>query len=104
AIERNVATLRGGLSERAALCAVVKGDGYGHGAAPSARAALAAGAGWLAVATAEEAIELRGEGLAAPILVMGAISSEELPVALAARADLVAWSQPFVEAVAAAAR
>ncbi len=64
AIERNAATLRQRLSPAAReLCAVVKADGYGHGAVPAARAALAGGAAWLAVATAGEAAELR----AAPI-------------------------------------
>ncbi len=104
AVERNVARLRRELSPGAALGAVVKADGYGHGAVPVARAAVAAGAGWLAVATAEEAAELRAGGLSGPILVMGAISGEELPVALAAGADLVAWSEPFLKAVTAAAR
>jgi alanine racemase len=103
AIERNAARLRRELDD-AVLCAVVKGDGYGHGAAPSARAALAGGAEWLAVATAAEALQLRDAGLTdARILVMGAISADELPVALRARADLVAWSEAFVAAVAAAA-
>jgi alanine racemase len=78
-------------------------DGYGHGAIPVARAALAGGAGWLAVVTVEEAAELRGGGVDAPVLVMGAISAQEVPVALAARADLVAWSERFVTDVAAAA-
>ena len=102
AIERNVARLRRELSD-GGLCAVVKADGYGHGAIPVARAALAGGAGWLAVVTVEEAAELRAGGIDGPVLVMGAISAQELPVALAARADLVAWSERFVADVAAAA-
>ena len=68
----------------------------GHGAVPAARAALAGGASSLAVATAQEAAELRAAGLTGPVLVLGAISAEELPVALAARAEVVAWSEPFV--------
>ncbi|MGH2930050.1 MAG: alanine racemase, partial [Solirubrobacteraceae bacterium] len=56
----------------------------------------------LAVATAEEAAELRDAGLVAPVLVMGALSSEELPVALAAGADVVAWSEPFVRRIVSA--
>jgi alanine racemase len=99
AIERNAARLTDGLARGARLCAVVKGDGYGHGAAPAARAALTGGATWLAVATADEAAQLRAAGIEAPILVMGAISSEELPTALAARAELVAWRQEFVERI-----
>jgi alanine racemase len=96
AIERNVGHLRDGLTDGTSLCAVVKADGYGHGAVECARAALAGGASWLAVATADEAAALRGADLEAPILVMGAVSREELPAALAARADLVAWSEELV--------
>ena len=55
AIERNCARAATRAPGDAALCAVVKADGYGHGAVAAARAALAGGATWLAVATAEEA-------------------------------------------------
>jgi alanine racemase len=103
AIERNVASLCSRLSPGAGLCAVVKADGYGHGAVPAARAALTGGASWLAVATAAEAAELRGAPIAGSLLVMGALSSEELEVAVEADADVVAWSEPFVGAVAALA-
>ena len=103
AIERNVGWLRSSLSGQAELCAVVKADGYGHGAAPAARAALAGGATWLAVATADEAAELRAAGLSEPTLVMGAVSSEELGTAIAAGAELVAWDRRFTERLAAAA-
>ncbi len=63
AIERNVARLRSGLTGGAELFAVVKGNGYGHGALPAAWAALAGGARSLAVATAGEAAELRAGGI-----------------------------------------
>ncbi|GAB3479629.1 alanine racemase [Nocardiopsis coralliicola] len=52
----------------AALMAVVKADGFGHGAAQVARTALANGARWLGVTSLEEALALRREGLSAPIL------------------------------------
>ncbi len=103
AIERNVVSLGGRLDAGAVLCAVVKADASGHGAVPVARAALAGGATMLAVATAGESQELRGAGLSAPILVMGAVSSEELPVALDAGAEVVAWDERFVSELAAAA-
>jgi alanine racemase len=99
AIERNVATLRGGLAADAELCAVVKADGYGHGAVPTARAAIAGGASALAVATADEAGELRAGEIEGPVLVLGAVSAQELPVALAARAELVAWDPAFVDQI-----
>jgi alanine racemase len=101
AIERNCARLRRELRSGAELCAVVKADGYGHGALASAEAALAGGASWLAVATAQEALELRDGGLhEVPILVMGALTLGELADALAARADVVVWSEGYVRAVA----
>ena len=96
AIERNVAKLRTGLAGDATLCAVVKADASGHGAVQAAVAALAGGATSLAVATAEEAAELRAGGITAPVLVLGALGAEELPVALAAGAEVTAWSQAFV--------
>jgi alanine racemase len=103
AIERNVMRLRSLLSSATELCAVVKADAYGHGAVPVSRAALAAGATTLGVATATEAAELRAGGITAPILVLGALSAEELKVALAACADVVAWDLRFVESLRAAA-
>jgi alanine racemase len=103
AIERNVARLSSRLTGDATLCAVVKADGYGHGAVPVARAALAGGAGSLAVATAQEAAELRAAEIPGRILVMGAISPQELPLALSARADVVASTARFVADLAAAA-
>jgi alanine racemase len=103
AIERNCARLRAELRTGAELCAVVKADGYGHGAEQSARAALAGGATWLAVASAAEARELRQAGIGEPaILVMGALRPAELHEALAVGADVVVWSEQYVLAVAAA--
>jgi alanine racemase len=103
AIERNCSRLRAQLRDGAELCAVVKADGYGHGMVQSARAALGGGASWLAVATAEEARELREAGvLGTRVLVMGALSPVELKDALAADADVVVWHERDVEAVAAA--
>ena len=67
AIEHNVRVLcqHGG---RAQVMAVVKADGYGHGATQVARAALAAGAAELGVATVDEALALRADGITAPVL------------------------------------
>jgi alanine racemase len=105
AIERNVARLAR-EAPGAAVCAVVKADGYGHGMVPCAKAALRGGATWLAVATALEAQALRG-GLGdddVRILVLGALSDDELPIALDAGADVSVWSVPRAEALAAGGR
>ena len=101
AIERNCRRLREGLESGCELCAVVKADGYGHGAVQSARAALDGGATWLAVAGAHEAAQLRGAGFGdVRLLVMGALSQVELDEALAAEADVVVWNEQMVGAVA----
>jgi alanine racemase len=103
ALERNCARLRRELRPGVQLCAVVKADAYGHGAIPCACAALAGGASWLAVVSGAEAIELRRGGVEdAPLLVMGALSRRELERALHARADVVAWHERHVAAVAGA--
>lgn len=100
ALERNCGRLVEGLRRRAALCAVVKADGYGHGMLRSAKAALAGGARMLAVATASEAFELRQAEASVPILVMGALTEAELDAALAARAEVGVWDPGFLEVVA----
>ena len=69
AVHANVQALRA-LVAPAAVCAVVKAEGYGHGAVEVGRAALAAGADWLAVALVEEGVQLRDAGIDAPILVL----------------------------------
>jgi len=71
-IRRNVRALRALTGAEVRQMAVVKADGYGHGAVPVARAALEAGTEWLGVALVEEGTELRRAGIGAPILVLGA--------------------------------
>jgi alanine racemase len=92
AIERNCTRLP------QPLCAVVKADAYGHGLGPVVEAVLAGGATWLAVATAAEAAELRRLAVDVPVLVMGALTRDELRVAIDAEADVVAWSEEVAEA------
>ncbi len=76
AIRHNVGALKE-LVDGADLMAVVKADGYGHGAAQVALAALSAGASWLCVATMEEGLSLRQSGIRAPVLVMGVLSAAD---------------------------
>src|SRR5436190_1702130 len=89
AVRRNVKRLLDVLSG-AQLWAVVKGDGYGHGAVDVGGAALAAGATALGVATVAEGLQLRDEFGQARILVMGpTATSRELALAKEARLELV---------------
>ncbi|WP_445401756.1 alanine racemase [Streptomyces sp. LE64] len=67
ALRANVRALRA-RAPRSALMAVVKSDGYGHGALPCARAAIEAGAEWLGTATPQEALALRAAGVGGRIM------------------------------------
>jgi alanine racemase len=71
--------------------AVVKANGYGHGAIEAARAALAGGATWLGVSSVAEGVELRKAGIAGPILNMGYTQPAALSAAIQARLALTAY-------------
>lgn len=81
-IMANVRAVRDLVGPHVALLAVIKADGYGHGAIPVAHAALAAGAAWLGVACVDEGVALRAAGVTAPILVMGYAAPDELGAAV----------------------
>lgn len=103
AIARNAAALRA-VAAPARLCAVVKADGYGHGAAPVARAALAGGAELLAVALVAEGAELRAAGIDAPVLILSEASPVELDDLVAADLDATAYTLEAVRGLEGAAR
>ncbi|WP_035779526.1 alanine racemase, partial [Arthrobacter sp. 35/47] len=76
------------IASPARVMAVVKADGYGHGAVPVARAALEAGAAWLGVAHISEAVELREAGIEAPILAWLHTESSDFAAAIELGIDL----------------
>ena len=82
AIAYNVGELRKKLHPENKLIAVVKANGYGHGALQVARTALRSGANYLAVAFLDEAISLRKQGITAPILVLGASRPKDVMTAI----------------------
>jgi alanine racemase len=104
AIERNCARLKSELREGAELCAVVKADGYGHGADGCATAALAGGATRLAVATGAEAGQIGRRFPQVPLLTMGALAAEDLEDALAAGSEVAVWHEDFRQLVSARGR
>ncbi|WP_053207261.1 alanine racemase [Jiangella muralis] len=85
-----------------ALMAVVKADGFGHGAADVARTALAAGATRLGVTSVDEALDLRSAGVGAPILSWLNPADADFAAAVAAGIDLAVPSRAHLDAVAAA--
>jgi alanine racemase len=86
AIEHNVAVVRAAAGGTP-VWAVVKADGYGHGALLAAEAALRGGADGLCVALVQEGVQLREAGVSAPVLVFGEQPPAELDAAV--RHDLV---------------
>ena len=103
AITSNIAALRAHVAP-AAVMAVVKANGYGHGAVPAARAALRGGADWLGVVHVAEALEIRETGIDVPLLCLMAIGSDDHAAAVAANVDLAAGSAAMVRRLAAAAK
>jgi len=99
AIRHNAGALAASAAP-AALLAVVKADGYGHGAAPTARAALQGGAAALGVALVEEGLELRDAGIDAPVLVLSEPPPGAAPAAVAAGLTPVVYTSRGIEALA----
>ncbi len=104
AIRANCARLKAELKEGAELCAVVKADGYGHGADGAAAAALAGGASRLAVATALEAEQVGRRFQHVPLLTMGSLTAEEIDIVLSAGSEVALWREGFRQALADRAR
>lgn len=103
-IAANVTFFKRMVSPGTAVMAVVKADGYGHGAVMVAKAALAAGATQLAVATVDEGAVLRAAEISAPVVVLGPIEPAELPGAIANALTVTISDLGFVTLVARVAR
>ena len=104
AVRANCARLKSELKPGAELCAVVKADGYGHGADGCADAALRGGATRLAVATAAEAEQIGRRFQHVPLLTMGALTVEEVDAAFSAGSELAVWRDGFRRLIADRAR
>jgi alanine racemase len=94
AIRRNVDRIRDLTGTE--VCAVVKADGYGHGALPVARAALEGGAAWLAVSSVEEGQVLRAGGIDAPVLLLSEPPIAAVPELMEARLTPTVYRVPFL--------
>lgn len=89
---------------RAQVMAIVKADGYGHGAVAVAQAALRSGATWCGVARIEEARKLRHSGVECPLLLLGYIPPVHLEEAIRGQISLPVWSEEQIEQAAQVAR
>lgn len=104
AVAGNVRAVREVLPSATRLMAVVKADGYGHGAVQVAQTALEAGAALLGIATVGEGQALRAAGIAAPIVLLGSIDPEEAAAACRLRLDVTVADGVLLESVREAAR
>jgi alanine racemase len=99
ALEHNLAAIRSRLGPGTRTMAVVKADGYGHGAVGVSRALAGAGVDWLGVALLEEGAELRRAGIEVPILVLGTARPSKIALyrryrlvpAVSSLAELALW-------------
>ena len=99
----NVRAMRRHVGGDVELMAVVKANAYGHGMTPCARAALDAGATWLAVARIEEGLLLRARSVTAPVLVIGPPNPILLQQAIEADVSLAAGTSDILRAISDAA-
>ncbi|BBB90785.1 alanine racemase [Methylomusa anaerophila] len=103
AIANNVREIKKLVKPTVKFCAVVKGDGYGHGAVAVARTVLAAGADCLAVAIVSEAVELRRAGFTVPIMVLGFTPAQQAKLVAVNNITQTVYSLEAAQALAAAA-
>jgi alanine racemase len=96
-IAANVSAVRERLPNDVAIIGVVKANAYGHGDYQVAQTALQAGASMLAVAFMDEALSLRGKGISAPILILGASRPEDVNIAAAENLTLTVFEPEWIE-------
>jgi len=103
AIRSNIWGVKKIIPHDTLLMAVVKANAYGHGMVEVARACLQAGAGYLGVATLEEALTLRENQIDAPILVLGYIDDDASEMVVENHIDATVYSTRFAQALSQAA-
>ncbi|MCM3691902.1 alanine racemase [Neobacillus niacini] len=99
AIKHNTNQFKKYIGASVNMMAVVKADGYGHGAVPAARTAVEAGADYLAVAILDEAIELREAEITEPILVLGYTPIRSIRQAIIAGVELTVFSEDVLDEI-----
>ncbi len=102
ALRDNLAAVRAALTPGTAVMAVVKADGYGHGATLVAPVLAAAGADQFGVATVDEGVELRAAGIAQPIVVLTGARRDEVEAALVHRLSVAVVDVDMARELAAA--
>jgi alanine racemase len=104
ALQENAAALRTHIGASVELIAMVKSNGYGHGAVLASRAFLAGGATWLGVSSPEEAVQLRASGIEAPVLLVGWPPPATHAALITAAVDVAVWDAQTLASLERAAR
>lgn len=104
ALIHNLLTIKAAVGPRCRILAVVKADGYGHGAIEAARVFVEAGAWGLAVSLVEEGVELRQAGVFAPVLVLGGVHPGSEDVIVHRSLTPVVWAREHLQLLAAGVR
>ncbi|MEO2074114.1 MAG: alanine racemase [Bacillus sp. (in: firmicutes)] len=98
-IQENMTQFRQFVQQHSKLMAVVKADGYGHGAIEVAKASILAGADYLGVALLDEAIQLREAGISTPILILGYTPPRSVKEAILANITLTVFDHDVLDEV-----
>ena len=77
-LNKNIEYLKNTIGKNVEILAVVKADAYGHGSVEISKALIAKGVNYLAVASYEEALELKSAGIESKILILSSITNEEM--------------------------
>ncbi|HEY8378962.1 MAG TPA: alanine racemase, partial [Nannocystis sp.] len=104
AMVHNLRTVQEAVGPRCRVLAVVKADGYGHGAIEAARTFVEAGAWGCAVSLVEEGVELRQANILAPVLVLGGVHPGSEDVIVHRSLTPVVWAREHLQLLAAAVR
>ncbi|MDP5276322.1 alanine racemase [Chengkuizengella axinellae] len=99
ALHHNLIRFQEFLPHQMEIMAVIKANAYGHGAVEVAKQAISSGAGYLAVAFLDEALELRSAGITAPILVLGYIPSDAIHLAIEHNITLTVFQDEMIDAL-----
>ncbi|MBQ7199400.1 MAG: alanine racemase [Selenomonadaceae bacterium] len=103
AIRHNFTEIRRHIQPTAKLCAVVKANAYGHGAVEVSKVVVECGADFLAVATVDEALELRRAGFSQPILILGLIPNDAVKISVENKITLTVSDFDLAEKISDAA-
>ena len=103
-LEYNLNQIRKYVKKDVKLCVAVKADGYGHNAVLTAQIAEKVGAAFVAVATVEEGIELRDNGIKCGILLLSLCTPSEMPALFEYEITPLVFSEEYITALGDAAK